>query len=74
MDLVTQAMNELEKEYLDVLVPCLEVIQNRFNYIMCKYPDISCEELSFVLRVTWVDVDVLMNETPSVIYLSLIHI
>ena len=39
MDLVTQAMNELEKEYLDVLVPCLEVIQNRFNYIMCKYPD-----------------------------------
>jgi len=68
MDLVTQAMDELEEEYLDVLVPCLEVIQNRFNYIMCKYPDMSCEELSFVLRVTWVDVDVLMNETPSVIY------
>jgi hypothetical protein len=44
---------------------CLSVVQNRFEYIICKYPKISCEELDSVLRMTWLDVDYLMNE-PSV--------
>ena len=68
LDLITQMTDELREEYIDVMLMCITVVQNRFEYVMCKYPDISCEELSFVLRVTWVDVDVLMNETSSVIY------
>ena len=68
IDLVTQAISELEKEYLDVLVACLEVIQNRFNYTMCRYPNISCDELYFVLRMTWVDVDSMMNEINVIVH------
>lgn len=68
LDLITQMTNELREEYLDVMLMCITVVQNRFEYVMSKYPEISCEELSFVLRVTWIDVDVLMNDTSSVIY------
>jgi hypothetical protein len=68
LDLITQMTDELREEYLDVMLMCITVVQNRFEYVMSKYPEISCEELSFVLRVTWIDVDVLMNDTSSIIY------
>jgi hypothetical protein len=29
---------------------------------------VSCEELAFVLRATWVDVDTLMRGVPVVVY------
>jgi hypothetical protein len=65
LDLMTQIFDEFTEEYMDIIHMCLSVVQNRFEYIICKYPKISCEELDTVLRMTWVDVDYLMNE-PSV--------
>ena len=65
LDLMTQIFDEFTEEYMDIIHMCLSVVQNRFEYTICKYPKISCEELYSVLRTTWVDVDFLMNE-PSV--------
>ena len=65
LDLMTQIFDEFTEEYMDIIHMCLSVVQNRFEYIICKYPKISCEELDSVLRTTWLDVDYLMNE-PSV--------
>jgi hypothetical protein len=65
LDLMTQIFDEFTEEYMDIIHMCLSVVQNRFEYIICKYPKISCEELDSVLRMTWLDVDYLMNE-PSV--------
>ena len=68
LDLITQITDELREEYIDVILACIAFVQTRFDYVMCKYPDISCDELSFVLRVTWVDIDVLMNDTSYIVY------
>jgi hypothetical protein len=46
----------------------LEVVQNRYEYTITKYPNISCDMLDIIMRVTWVDIDYLMNNTIKVIY------
>ena len=67
-DLITRVTDELRAEYLDVILACISVVQARFEYTMRVYPTISCEDLDFVLRVTWVDVDVLMRDTRVRVY------
>jgi hypothetical protein len=65
VELVKDIFEEMEEEYQDVLLQCLEVVQNRFEYVSHKYPNITLDELDFVLRVTWIDIDYLMNESYS---------
>jgi len=67
-DLMTQIIDELMDDYDDIVLQCLEVVQNRFDYIMCRYPKISCETLRWVLGVTWMDVDYLMNTPTKKVY------
>ena len=61
IDLTERIFDELGDDYGDILLQCVEVVQNRFEYIMCKYPKISCEVLNLVLGITWMDVDYLLN-------------
>lgn len=68
IELVNQIFDELGDEYQDVLLQCLEVVQNRFEYVTCKYPHLTRDELSFVLRVTWVDIDYLLNGPSMRVY------
>lgn len=44
------------------------VIQNRYEYIKLKYPNVACEVLEPLLRVTWIDVDYLMNNSNEIFY------
>lgn len=67
-DLMAQILDELMDDYDDIVLQCLEVVQNRFDYIMCRYPKISCETLRWVLGVTWMDVDYLMNTPTKKVY------
>lgn len=67
-DLMAQILDELMDDYEDIVLQCLEVVQNRFDYIMCRYPKISCETLRWVLGVTWMDVDYLMNTPTKKVY------
>jgi hypothetical protein len=68
IDLVREMFDELGKEYNDVLLQCIEVVQNRFEYVIHKYPKITLDELNFVLRVTWIDIDYLMNNQDQRTY------
>jgi len=61
IDLTERIFDELGDDYNDILLECVEVVQNRFEYIMYKYPKISCEVLNLVLGFTWMDVDYLLN-------------
>jgi len=60
--------DELGEEYNDVLLQCIEVVQNRFEYVIHKYPKITLDELNFVLRVTWIDIDYMMNGLMIKVY------
>lgn len=66
--LVNIIFEELMEEYSDVVLQFLEVVQNRYEYTLSNYPNISCEELDIVLRMTWVDVDFLMNNKHENVY------
>lgn len=68
LDLVTEMFDELGDEYKDVLLQCLEVVQNRFEYVIQKYPKLTRDELNFVLRLTWMNIDYLMNGSQEKIY------
>lgn len=67
-NLVVQMFDELMEEYDDIILQCLEVVQNRYEYTITKYPKISCDMLDIIMRVTWVDIDYLMNNTTKVVY------
>jgi hypothetical protein len=68
IDLIEKIFDELGKDYFDILLQCVEVVQNRFEYVMCKYPKISCEVLNLVLGTTWMDVDYLLNFRQERVY------
>jgi len=57
-DLVIEIFDRIEE---DILLQCLEVVQNRFEYVTHKYPNLTRDELKFVLCVTWVDIDYLVT-------------
>jgi len=67
-DLVSRIFDELVGEYSDILLQCLEVVQNRFEYVMCKYPKVSHNTLAWILPLTWMNIDYLLNEYPKKIY------
>jgi hypothetical protein len=67
-NLVTLIFDELMEDYGDIVLQCLEVVQNRYEYMMLKYPKISCEKLDIILRMTWIDIDFLMNSPIENIY------
>lgn len=67
-NLVTHMFNELMEEYSDIILRCLEVVQNRYKYMMCKYPTISCELLDLVMRMVWINIDFLMNVPHKKVY------
>lgn len=67
-DLMTQVFDELFDDYTDVLIDCLQVIQTRYDYTISTYPNIPCDVLDFVIRVSWVDVDFILNKSNVRIY------
>jgi hypothetical protein len=67
-NLVVQIFDELMEEYDDIILQCIEVVQNRYEYVTLKYPDISCDKLDIILRMTWIDVDYLMDSPIENIY------
>jgi hypothetical protein len=68
LELVIKMFDELGDDYKDVLLQCLEVVQNRFEYVSQKYPKLTRDELNLVLCVTWIDVDYLLNGPQEKIY------
>ena len=60
--------DELMEEYGDIILKCLEVVQNRYEYTILKHPDISCELLDLILRMIWVDIDYIMKSPLENIY------
>jgi hypothetical protein len=46
----------------------LLVIQERFNYTLKKFPNITMEQMNVVLRYTWISIDDLVDDTTFVIY------
>ena len=68
MNLVTQMFDELMDEYDDIILQCLEVVQNRYNYVMQKYPNVSCDALDMILRITWMDIGWFFNESGEKVY------
>jgi hypothetical protein len=68
IDLTERIFDELGETYDDIILSCIEVVQNRFEYIMYKYPKISCEVLNLVLGITWMDVDYLLNFRQEPVY------
>jgi len=68
-DLVNEVFNDLcETDDMHFFVQCLQILQERFNYMISKYIDLDIETFEWVLRMTWFSVDFIMNNTTRRIY------
>jgi hypothetical protein len=67
-NLVTHIFDELMEEYGDILLQILEIVQNRYEYTMLKCPKIPCDLLDLVMRMTWVNLDYMLNTPPDIFY------
>ena len=64
-DLIGEIFEDLEDtDDMDFFIQCLGIIQDRYNLLMKKYPELDPESLEWVLRITWLNVDFLLNR-PS---------
>jgi hypothetical protein len=68
LDIVEELFEQYNEEYEDVIMSFFNVIQNRYEYIKLNYPNVACEVLEPLLRVTWIDVDYLMNNSNEIFY------
>ena len=68
LDIIEELFEQYNEEYKDVIMTFFNVIQNRYEYIKLNYPNVACEVLEPLLRVTWIDVDYLMNNSNEIFY------
>jgi hypothetical protein len=68
LDVVEELFEQYNEEYKDVIGLFLRVIQNRYQYIKLNYPNVACEVLEPLIRVIWIDVDYLMNNSNEIFY------
>ena len=68
LDLIEELFEQYNEEFKDVVMTFFNVIQNRYEYIKLNYPNVACEVLEPLLRVTWIDVDYLMNNSNERFY------
>ena len=68
LDIIEELFEQYNEEYEDVIMTFFNVIQNRYEYIKLNYPNVACEVLEPLLRVTWIDVDYLMNNSNEIFY------
>jgi hypothetical protein len=68
VDMMSQMFEEYSDEYQDIFMICLSVIQERFNYILRKYSNIPLEQMSTVLRYTWISVSDLVDDNTYIVY------
>jgi hypothetical protein len=68
IDVVSELFEDYLDEYSDVFMIFLLVIQERFNYTLKKFPNITTEQMDVVLRYTWISIDDLVDDTTFVIY------
>lgn len=67
-DLMTRVFDELFEDYGDILIDCLETVQNRYEYTVSRYPNISCDELDLVIKLSWVDIDAMLAMSTVKVY------
>jgi hypothetical protein len=68
LDIIEELFEQYNEEYKDVIMTFFNVIQNRYEYIKLNYTNVACEVLEPLLRVTWIDVDYLMNNSNEIFY------
>ena len=68
-NLINEVFDDLcETDDMCFFVQCLQILQERFNYMFSKYTDLDMETFEWVLRMSWFSVDFLMNETNHRFY------
>ncbi len=52
-DLVEQILTELLETFGDLILHCISFVQERYKFVMRTYPWLTCDDLDYVLRATW---------------------
>ncbi len=68
VDIVSEMFEEYFDEYKDVFMIFLLVVQERFNYTLKKFQNITMEQMDLVLRYTWISICDLVEDTTYIIY------
>jgi len=67
-NLVNHIFDELMEDYDDIVLNILDLVQKRYLYTLLSCPCISCDDLDLVMRMTWVNVDYMLNTSGEIFY------
>jgi len=68
IDAISDLFEDYFDEYKHVFMFFLLVVQERFNYTLKKFPNITTEQMNVVLRYTWISIGDLVEDTAYIIY------
>lgn len=68
IDAISDLFEDYFDEYKHIFMFFLLVVQERFNYTLKRFPNITTEQMNVVLRYTWISIGDLVEDTTYIIY------
>lgn len=62
LDVMKELFEDYSNEYSHIFLICMSVIQERYNYTVKKYPDVTTDELNLILHFSWIPIEDLMSD------------
>ena len=50
-----------DENYIHVLLNCISMVQERFNYVSKRFPDLEPLDIDFILRYAWIPIEALLD-------------
>lgn len=50
-----------DENYTHVLLNCISMVQERFNYVSKRFPDLEPLDIDFILRYAWIPIEALLD-------------
>ena len=50
-----------DENYTHILLNCISMVQERFNYVSKRFPDLEPLDIDFILRYAWIPIEALLD-------------
>ena len=59
--ILEEVFRDCDETYKDVLLSCISLVQERFNYVSKRFPDLEPDDIDFILRYSWIPIEALLD-------------
>ena len=59
--ILEEVFRDCGENYIHVLLNCISMVQERFNYVSKRFPDLEPLDIDFILRYAWIPIEALLD-------------